>query len=117
MGNNSCSHSNFEIYDVDPTIYTDKMKTWHFQVADAICTDSLSPDCNNNKLRAIKKTCVSHGIEQPWEILNKYACKHDVVTIKDKTKNETTHRYEGRSQCVCCLHHIPVFITYRCERN
>ena len=107
----SCSHTDFDIFNTDSSVYTDKMNTWHFQVADAKCND-----CDAKHLRAIKKTCVDHGIEQPWEIIDKVSCKHDIVMIRNKTRDDENKRYTGRAECVCCLNHIPVFITFEVKQ-
>lgn len=103
----SCSHNNFVLLHVDPYRYTDNAKTWHFQVADAECQT-----CGTKHLRAIRKTCVDHGIQQPWEILDKAVCRHETVMIKNKTRDIKHKRYVGRAECVCCLNDIPVFITF-----
>ena len=107
----SCSHTDFDIHNINPTQYTDKALTWHFQVADAVCNE-----CDVEHIRAIKKTCVDHRINQPWEILAKASCKHDIVIIKDKTRDVVHKRYNGRAHCVCCLNHIPVFITFEIKQ-
>lgn len=110
MGN-TCSHSDFDVSNIDPTVHTDKMKTWNFKVADAKCNT-----CDAKHLRAIRKTCVDHGINQPWEIIDKAACKHEVIMIKNKTRDMARKRYDGRAQCVCCLNDVPVFITFEVKR-
>lgn len=103
----TCSHTKFDISNIDPSAYTDKLKTWHFQMADANCNE-----CDAKHLRAIRKTCVDHGIMQPWEIFDKASCKHDTLIIKNKTRDSVHNRYTGRAQCVCCLNHVPVFVTF-----
>ena len=101
-----CSHSLFYPTNIDSTIYTDKSNIWNFQVADGLCKDC------GEKNRLIKKICIDHGIEQPWEILDPKTCQHEVVMIRRKLRDGLAKRYNGRAECVGCLVNIPVYIDF-----
>jgi hypothetical protein len=106
----TCSHTNFEVSNINPTVYTDKTNTWNYIVADAECKNCKT------KLRSIKKTCIDHNIPQPWEIVDKVVCKHDIITIYNKIRDIKNNRYNGRAECVACLVNIPVYITFKVEK-
>lgn len=103
----ACSHYRFEIFNIDPNTYNEKEKTWRFKVADAECVDCKM------KLRAIKKTCIDHNIPQPWELIDHHICKHDMIIVRHKRKNEKHMIYTGRSECVGCLISIPIYCPYK----
>lgn len=97
-----CSHEKYEILREDPTVYNDKSGIWKFKVCDARCNE-----CKKN-LFMEKKICVDHGIEQKWEVSDKLVCKHDVLTIKNKKKEQNKNTLTGRAECVVCRVSIPV---------
>lgn len=99
----SCSHINFYTLNTDPQTYTDKLGIWKFRVSDAKCNE-----CQTIGLRAIKKTCLDHMIEQPWEIMDKISCQHELMKIKNKTKDNKNNKYTARAECICCLSSVPV---------
>jgi hypothetical protein len=124
----SCSHQNFTVLNPDPDTYTDKNKTWNYRVADIKCHQC------NAKFRGIKKTCVDHGLAQPWEIILPIYCQHDMVNIRDirptppptPTPTPTpgpgtripgapgvpepgNKKYLANAQCVVCRLSVPVY--------
>jgi len=101
-----CSHTELDISNEDPNTYNDKIGIWNFKTADAKCCS-----CNNN-LRSIKKICVEHGIEQPWEVIDPMICKHDMLRFYDKKKDPNRGVYTGRTECVACKVSAPVFMTF-----
>ncbi|VBB17970.1 hypothetical protein YASMINEVIRUS_433 [Yasminevirus sp. GU-2018] len=102
----ACSHHRFEVFNIDPNIYNETEGVWKFKVADAQCVDC------KERLRAIKKTCVDHNIPQPWELTDHHICKHDMIIIRHKKKDEQNKRFTGRSECVACLTSVPVYVPY-----
>jgi hypothetical protein len=98
----TCSHENHIISNIDPSTYTDQTETWRFKVADMQCKDC------NEKMRAIKKTCIDHNISQLWEPILPVYCTHDIVKIIDKTYNESEAIYYGRYMCVACFLSVPI---------
>lgn len=102
----SCSHSRFELLNVDPGNYKTPNNVWIIQPGDGKCIDC------KEQIRVIRKTCVDHGIQQPWEATNIHICQHDHVSIKNKTKNPSKNRYEARLECVLCKINSPVYCTY-----
>src|SRR5271170_2719761 len=96
-----CSHGELDIFNEDSETYHDKISIWNFRVADAKC------QLCNKKIRAIKKICVDHNIEQPWEYIDPIVCKHDMLKFFNKKKNLGRGVYTGRTECVACKTSAP----------
>lgn len=101
-----CSHNELDIFNEDPNVYNDKIGIWNFKVADAKCSTC------KKMLRAIKKICVEHEIEQPWEVIDKVICKHDMLKFYNKKRDYDRGVYTGSTECVACKIGAPVFMTF-----
>jgi hypothetical protein len=106
----SCSHEIITIIKEDPKMYNDKSAVWKFKVADCKCHQ-----CDKD-LRMIKKICIDHGIEQPWEAVDIMTCSHDVLMIQNKEKDHKKNMYIGRAECIICKINVPVFATYEVKK-
>lgn len=107
----SCSHSNLDVYNIDHENYKSSDGVWMIRPASATCND-----CSKN-MRVIKKICVDHGIEQPWEEIDPLVCQHDHMRIKNKAKDSINNRYTGRLECVFCNIESPVFYTFIMKKD
>jgi|WetSurMetagenome_2_1015567.scaffolds.fasta_scaffold1384063_1 hypothetical protein len=110
-----CSHDNLEIFNEGTDIYNDNIGIWNYKLADAKCND-----CKKT-FRAKKRICVSHGIEQPWEVINPIYCNHDMLVVRDKKRNVDANtnkgRYTGEIVCVKCGVSAPAFTTFEVRGN
>jgi hypothetical protein len=118
MGN-ECSHSDLIIYEgtiipkatQNTTIryYVDPTKTWRFIVADCKCKGC------GIKGRAVKKTCIDHKIAQPWKLITKKDCTHDVLQPYDYKYDQMDDTLRGRVECVVCKASVPAIAEFTTE--
>lgn len=98
--NSSCSHESVHVKYADPKTYTDKTNTFTFQIGNLKCLN-----CNLD-LNGIKKKCIDHQHQHPWEVVNPHNCKHDIIIINNITNDK--NMYYGRAECIICKTSIPV---------
>lgn len=106
-----CSHEDLTIIREEPKIFSDKLGIWKFKVADTKC------NICREYLRMMKKICVAHGIEQPWEVIDKKSCCHESLIVRNKKKtvsgSENINILTGVVECVICKISAPAFATFK----
>ena len=95
----TCSHENVVVKDLDPKTYTDKSKTWTFQIGKLKCLNC------NLEFNGIKRKCIDHNHQHPWEIVSSHDCKHDVIVYENSFEKNSPSK---RAKCIICKTSVPL---------